>query len=132
MGVDLHRGDDVFSVSVYTWQRAYALAIEGGWEPRGTLPPKGLSKKERTEWQGTYDSNDGQFIAAVDAANMAAALEKMVTILPPPAAADPAPFDVVSLSGARVDPRTYFTVEDMRKILKLLIEFLRGGACAIW
>jgi hypothetical protein len=132
MGFDLRRGKDVLSVGVHTWPRAYAFAIEGGWEPKGTLPPKCLSGKERAAWQGWYDSGDGQFIAADDASNMAAALEKMVATLPPPVAAGSAPFDVSSLAGARVDPSTYFTVENKRKILVLLIEFLRGGACEIW
>ena len=132
MGFDLRRGEDVLSVSVHTWTRAYAFAIEGSWEPRGTLPPKRLSGKERAAWQGRYDSSDGQFIAADDASNMAAALEKRMATLGPPVAAGSAPFDAPSLAGARVDPRTYFTVENKRKILVLLIEFLRGGACEIW
>jgi hypothetical protein len=132
MGFDLHRGDDFLSIGLHTWTRAYAFAIEGGWEPKGTLPPKRLSKMERAAWQGTYDSNDGQFIAADDASNMAAALEKMVSALPPPVAADPAPFDASSLAGGKVEPRAYFTVENKRKILELLIKFLRGGACEIW
>jgi len=131
MGFDLHRGDDVFSIGLHTWTRAYAFAIEGGWQPKGTLPPKHLSKKERAAWQGWYDCNDGQFIAADDASNMAAALEKMVAALPPPVATDPAPFDWSSLAGGQVEPRTYFTVENKRKILELLITFLHGGACEI-
>jgi hypothetical protein len=132
MGFDLRRGDDVLSLGVHTWTRAYAFAIEGGWEPKGTLPPMRFSKKERAAWQGWYDSNEGQFIAADDASNMAAALEKIVATLPPPIAADPAPFDASSLAGGRVDPRTYFEMENKRKILELLIKFLRGGACEIW
>lgn len=131
MGYDLYREGDAFSVSVHTWPRAYALAIEGGWEPRGTLPPKGLSKKARSEWPGTYDSNDGQFIAADDASNMAAALEKMMNALPALVADEGAPFDEHELAGAKVDPRAYFTPKDKRKLLEALIRFLRGGSCEL-
>jgi hypothetical protein len=63
---------------------------------------------------------------------MAAALEKMAATLPPSAAEDPAPFNAQSLAGGQIEPRTYFAVENKRKILELLIKFLRGGACEIW
>ena len=131
MGFDLRRGDEVFSVSTQTWARAYALAIEGGWEPKGTLPPKNLSKRDRVAWQGWYDSNDGQFITDDDASKMASALEKMLAVLPPPIAANPAVHDASALAGGRVEPRTYFAVTSKRKILGLLIKFLRGGLCEI-
>lgn len=133
MGFDLRRGDDVLSIGVHTWTRAYAFAVEGGWDPKGTLPPKHLSRKERAAWPGRYDSNDGQFIAADDASNMAAALEKMAATLPPLAAEeDPTPFDEPSLAGGRVEPRTYFALQSKRKILDILIKYLRGGVCEIW
>lgn len=133
MGFDLRRGDDVFSVSKWTWTRAYAFAIEGGWAPKGTLPAKRFSKQQRKEWQGWYDSNDGQIISAEDASNMSMALERMMATLPPPTAtADPVLFDAPSLAGGQVDPRTYFSLENKREILSLMIKFLRGGACEIW
>jgi hypothetical protein len=132
MGFDLRRADDVLSLGFHTWTRAYAFAIEGGWEPKGTLPAKRFSQDVRAAWQGWYDSNDGQIITADDASNMAAALEKMVVTLPVLVPKESTPFDESSLAGGRIDPRAYFTLDDKRRVLQSLIHFLRGGACEIW
>lgn len=129
MAFDLRRGEDGISVSVFTWARAYAFAIEGGWNPQGTLPPKHLSENEKAEWSGTYDSTDNQIMTAEDALAMAIALEKMLKTLGDPGAkAERGP----ALWGGYDQPRDYFSPEGKRKMLEALILFLKGGACELW
>lgn len=132
MGFDLRRGDDAFSLGYHTWTRAYAFAIEGGWEPCGTLPPDSISVEARARWEGRYDSNDGQIITADDASNMATALKMSLLTIAAPVASDITDFDLPSLAGGRIGPRRYFTLKEKHRILQSLIEFLQGGACEIW
>ena len=128
MGMDLRRGDDVISISIFSWARAYAFAIEGGWDPLGTLPPEHLTEEEKANWPGTYDSNEDQIITAEDALLMAFALEKMLQTLEETV-------ETVdrgsSLWGGYDQPRDYFAPEGKRKLLEALIRFLKGGACKI-
>ncbi len=126
MGYDLIRKGDSVSVSQFTWIRAYALAIEGGWEPEGTLPPSRW-QKQYGKWTGTYDSNDGQRVTTGDAINMANALEKMLPALNPSKAYDRETNDPTLLWGTRVEPIPYFSDSAKRKILETLIKFIRGG-----
>jgi hypothetical protein len=128
MGMDLRRGEDGISVSVFSWARAYAFAIEGGWNPQGTLPPEHLAEEEKANWPGTYDTNDNQIITAEDALAMAIALEKMLNTLgEPEEIAERGP----ALWGGYDQPRDYFTPKGKRMLLKALIHFLKGGACKI-
>lgn len=126
MGYDLCRKEHSISISQFTWIRAYAFAIEGGWEPEGTLPPAHWQKKFGT-WLGTYDSNDGQRVAAGDARSMAAALEVMLLALDPRKAYDRESSDPTLLWGTRVDSISYFSDPTKGKILEALIKFLKGG-----
>jgi hypothetical protein len=56
------------------WTIILNLAEVYGWKPAGTRKPVryGLFKK----WAGNYDSNDGQFVRAGDALQLALALER--------------------------------------------------------
>ena len=126
MGYDLCRKEDSISVSQFTWIRAYALAIEGGWEPDGTLAPAHWQRKFGS-WPGTYDSNDGQRVSAGDASKMAAALESMLPALDPRKAYDRESSDPTLLWGTRVDSISYFSDPEKGKILELLIIFLKDG-----
>ncbi len=133
MGFDLRRGHDGISISVFTWPRAYALAIEGGWEPQGTLPPSHLGKEEKELWEGNYDSNDGQIITCADAQAMAGALSEMLARLGPPSS-DPGSQSGrgTALWGGYDQPQDYFKPEGKRKVLQALIDFLNAGDCEIW
>jgi hypothetical protein len=57
------------------WEFYLALARTYGWAGRGTLPPDGLPSEE---WEGAYNSNDGQRVTPDDAAGMASALERVL------------------------------------------------------
>lgn len=126
MGYDLVRKEGSISVSQFTWIRAYALAIETGWEPEGTLPPAHWQKKYG-DWPGTYDSNDGQLVTADDARSMAAALEASLSALDPRQAYDRDSKDPTLLWGTRVNSVSYFSDPGKRRVLEALIEFLKGG-----
>lgn len=126
MGYDLRRSREAISLSQFTWIRAYALAIEGGWEPEGTYPPKHWENKYGA-WSKVYYGNDGQRVSARDAANMAAALELMLPALNPNKAYRESPDDPALLFGTRVDAVSYFSAPGKRKLLDLLIAFLKEG-----
>lgn len=57
------------------WEFYLALARKYGWKGRGTMPPVGVPSDE---WEGSYNSNDGQQVTADDAAGMASALERVL------------------------------------------------------
>ena len=125
MGYDLRRSAHGISVGVRTWACVCALAIEGGWEPEGTLPPPGESGRVR-KWSGAYHGTEGQTITAEDASAMAGALTQMLgRINGEPKFlqfGDAMPSEAVSFFGG----------ESKRRMLALMIEFLRGGSCRIW
>ena len=128
MGMDLIRDDDRVYINYYFWRRLYAFAIEGGWNPLGTLPPEYFTEEEKANWSGTYFSNNYQIITSEDALSMAFALEKMLRTLGEEVeTADSG----TSLCGGYDQPRDYFTKKKIRKGLEALIDFLKGGACAI-
>lgn len=131
MGYDLRRGADGISVSIHTWPRAYALAIEGGWTPQGTLPNPHLLEGAEF-WPGSYYDTEGQVITAEDAQAMAGALDIMLSRLPPEPGDDAIMNDYQALASSQIDAVTYFSLAGKRRILQALIQFLRGGECQIW
>jgi hypothetical protein len=72
MGMDLCRGTDYFRWNAIGWVALLETAINYGWEPTGTGPPRGCLKKD---WHGNYHGNEGQLFYARDAKSLASALE---------------------------------------------------------
>jgi hypothetical protein len=74
MGMDLYRGREYFRWDAIGWVALLETAMDYGWEPKGTGPPRGFPKKD---WDGSrnYYGNEGQLFYARDAKNLAAALE---------------------------------------------------------
>jgi hypothetical protein len=73
MGMDLYRGTQYFRWNALPWVALLETAINYGWEPTGTGPPRGCLKKD---WDGSnYYGNQGQFFYARDAKNLATVLE---------------------------------------------------------
>jgi hypothetical protein len=67
------RGDS-FNFNFTSWPYYLALAEEYGWQPAGTDAPDGRAG----DWSGTYCTNDGQWVSAVDAEAIANALQQAV------------------------------------------------------
>lgn len=65
---------DSFRFSNSGWGFYLNLAEEYGWTAAGTLPPENMG--QLTVWPKTYDSNDGQWVSARDAAELARALQR--------------------------------------------------------
>ena len=57
------------------WEFYLALARTYGWEGQGTVAPDGVPSEE---WEGAYNSNDGQRVTPGDAVEMASALERVL------------------------------------------------------
>jgi hypothetical protein len=79
MGMDLfdERGSDLrFPPS--GWALALNLAEAYGWVPDGTTLPD-AGEEEDIPGTGHYDTNDGQWVSAVDAAALADACERAIT-----------------------------------------------------
>jgi hypothetical protein len=73
MGMDLSRGTDYFRWNAVDWVALLETAVNHGWEPTGTGPPRGRLKKD---WDGNnYYGNQGQLFYSRDAKNLATALE---------------------------------------------------------
>lgn len=79
MGMDLEGTGGYFRWTYSGWSRVLELAVEYGWEPVGTGPPRGTLKRD---WLGSYDSNERQLLYARDAKNLADALEKALKDIP--------------------------------------------------
>jgi hypothetical protein len=54
------------------WAAVLSCAEEYGWKPAGTQPPR---RVKAAEWEGSYDTNDGQLVSTEDASNLASALQ---------------------------------------------------------
>lgn len=66
-----------------TWAKALELALLYGWQPKGTRPPSMHDFHElNAEWDGRYNTNDGQTVKREDAFLLAAALEKSLKDIP--------------------------------------------------
>jgi hypothetical protein len=73
MGMDLCRGTDYFRWNAVGWVALLETAVNYGWEPMGTGPPRGRLKKN---WDGSnYYGNEGQLFYERDAKNLARALD---------------------------------------------------------
>ena len=89
MGVSLGGGGENNRHVALSWggfHELLELAYENGWEPMGTEAPMLHYNDGRVErakdWCGTYNSNNYQIVTADDAANIAAALEKVWDDIP--------------------------------------------------
>ena len=129
MGMDLIRDDDRVYINYYFWGRLCAFAIEGGWNPMGTLPPESYTEEEKANWSGTYFVNYYQIIASEDALSMAFALEKMLLTLGEEV--ERADSGTSLCGGIDDQPRDVFIIKENREMLEEWINFLKGGACAI-
>ncbi len=65
-----------FVCSFPCWQAVKELAEMYGWQPAGTTVP------DDAEWDGRYDTKEGQRITDADARNLAAALECSLPDIP--------------------------------------------------
>src|SRR5919112_6036717 len=97
MGVDIGGagGDRWFSWTA--WENLLDLAHEYGWEPAGTEPPQWIAtnpdgsidhemtamySRSKENWDGSYFSNDGQYVTDEEAASIADALERALDDIP--------------------------------------------------
>jgi hypothetical protein len=76
MGFDLtSNSGEAYQLRTHAWTLLLYIAEAYGWKQQGTLAPEGVRSGE---WDGGYATNDGQFISAEDAAELAAAWERML------------------------------------------------------
>jgi hypothetical protein len=75
MGMDLkNRAGEELRFGTVGWTFLIHFAERYGWQPRGTLPPESLEPGR--QWEGNYDSNDGQYVTPEDARDLAAAVAR--------------------------------------------------------
>ena len=66
-----------------SWAKALELAKLNGWQPLGTQPPASYDfHLLNADWDGTYLTNEGQIVTAVDALSLADALQKSLDDIP--------------------------------------------------
>jgi len=75
MSMTLVRSYASLTLTTRAWLSALQLAEAYGWTPNGT------SLKE-SEWDGSYDSNDGAEVSELDARNLASAIEHALPDVP--------------------------------------------------
>ena len=78
MGFDLHNSKgDYLRRSPTGWALALNLAERYGWKPAGTSLHAG-SDQASEDWDGQYDTNDGQQVTEADSVALASALRNAV------------------------------------------------------
>jgi hypothetical protein len=149
MGMDLRSKGEEFHHDIITWRMVLTLAIDHGWEPAGTEPPKltifhedrivdeektGAYRQAYEDWDTTnYYTNDFQRVTDEDAANIADALERALTHVPDEktiameAATTPSggiPFGVLE----HLTPLDWCSGADGKGHIRKFIDFCRTGA----
>ncbi|MFW6138099.1 MAG: hypothetical protein ACOC7U_02890 [Spirochaetota bacterium] len=85
---------DTYRIGYNTWKNILNLARKFGWEPAGTKPNQEYLKKryknpeggydqqginqEMDNWNGNYQTREGQIVSYADTLNLAFALEEAV------------------------------------------------------
>ena len=92
MGMDLSGAGGKERFNNASWSKILKLASEYGWKPRGTEPERWHDaatgrlceqlSPNPDEWDGSYSSNDFQWVTDEDAANIAYALEQALDDIP--------------------------------------------------
>ena len=91
MGMDLCGAEGNEYFSNVSWYKILKLAYEYGWQPQGTevggwYDENGELNRQLSpdpeEWDGTYFSNDFQWVTDEDASNIADALERALNDIP--------------------------------------------------
>jgi hypothetical protein len=72
-GIVLRGRQAAFELPLSSWHAALALAREWGWEPEGTLPPRGTDAES---WEGDYVVPAGQRLTEKDARRLGQALRR--------------------------------------------------------
>jgi hypothetical protein len=151
VGMDLRRKGGYLHLDIVTWRMVLTLAINHGWKPAGTEPPDiafiskdGTVDEAKTEayrqayedWNATnYYTSDFQRVTDEDAANIADALERALTLVPDErtvamkAALTPSgiPFDVLE----HLTPLDWCSGADGKAHIREFIDFCRTGAFCI-
>jgi len=76
MGYDLTNKKGEFRLTIHFFPKLLRLALPYDWIPQGTL------KIEATGWDGSYLKNSFQRVGALDALNLAGALERALDEIP--------------------------------------------------
>lgn len=69
-----NRSGGTFHFGTTPWCFLLNLAELYGWQPAGTESPRDWDENEDGEWQGDYDTNDGQTVTPADARSLADAV----------------------------------------------------------
>lgn len=117
MGFDLTGDGGYFRCSGAGWADLLQLAVDYGWQPIGTGPPRGTLKQD---WPGIYHSNEGQLVYARDANQLADALNRFLNDTPKPAK---------TMKRERTKgSESYFLTSGGRDYLGEFITFCRSGS----
>ena len=79
MGVDLMRYNESMSYNWHGWRHVLKTAVKYGWKPAGTVNEIDEAGQPILDWDGTYFSNDYQYVTVEDAKNLAEALERAIS-----------------------------------------------------
>jgi hypothetical protein len=111
-------------LGVGAWAQCLDLAEKHGWIPCGTLPPDELKDYP---WNGSYYGNNGQWVTAADARQMADALERAIKFLPDPIAELPNEgiLDYLARSSAESEIMS-------KDFARSAVKFLSKGAFRVW
>jgi hypothetical protein len=152
MGMDLRGSGGDFHFNLYAWNQLMTLAYHvGKWEPAGTKPPEwdednspvqldtDASPKEmqaalagaRDAWDRmNYFTNDYQRVTASDAANLADALERVLSDVPDHDAMT-GKWDDLWHGRIKVSPVEFFSGLAGKEKVRKFIAYCRAGSFVI-
>jgi hypothetical protein len=138
MSIDLVRGTEYLSYTVFFWAEALKFARLYGWEPAGTLPSEAADPDEAAAWGGSYTLNGSQRVTAADAARFAEALERGLPDLPDAYAAghkvvtegpEDRPTRILVPVGAPISPVEALSGPNRDSIRELIVFCRKGEFC---
>lgn len=131
MKVELIGAQGRMSLGAEVWAMALGLGHLYGWAPAGTQRPtpehaQAIDPMLMEGWDGRYAESHGQQIRALDALNLAGALQRALADLPEAeAAAEPG-----EDTGASLSPLDYFAGR-RKRLVEEIAAICRGGAVVI-
>jgi hypothetical protein len=136
VSIDLVRGAEYESCTVFFWAELLKLARLYGWKPAGTLPAEAADPDEAAAWDGNYVLNGNQRVTDADACALADALERSLPDLPDAYAAghkaiiegpEDRPTNVLVPVGAPISPIEAMSGPNKDALRDYIAFFRKGG-----
>lgn len=133
MAIDLHGAGGREYTGNRSWRYLLELAHDNGWEPSGTgAPPQYRDARDEEKWDAMdYFSPAHQLVGNEDAARMAAALQRALSVIPEGKTVAAMAGDGLSGIDEHLTPIDWFSGDGGRERVREFAEFFKAGGFVI-